>query len=70
MKRALRIIPIVIALTLLAGVVFTQAPPAGPTMLHPNLTVNPVISNLTTPISMAFLGGNDFLLCWKRIPGR
>ena len=65
MKRALRLIPIVSALTLLAGVVFTQAPPAGPTMLDPNLTVNPVISNLTTPISMAFLGGNDFLLLEK-----
>jgi len=65
MRHVFRTVPIALAVTLLAGLVFTQAPPPGPSMLHPNLTVAPVVSNLTTPISMAFLGANDFLVLEK-----
>jgi len=34
-------------------------------MLHPNLTVKPVVSNLDLPVSMAFIGTQDFLLLEK-----
>src|SRR5262245_57803974 len=37
----------------------------GPSMLHPNLAVRPVIGDLITPITMAFLGPNDFLVLEK-----
>jgi glucose/arabinose dehydrogenase len=37
----------------------------GPTMLHPQLDVRPVVSGLTTPTSIAFLGPNDFLIIEK-----
>ena len=37
----------------------------GPTMLVPNLAVRPVISGLTTPISMAFLGDQELLVLEK-----
>jgi aldose sugar dehydrogenase len=44
---------------------FVAAQTEGPTMLHPRLDVRPVISGLTTPITMAFLGENEFLLLEK-----
>lgn len=50
---------------------FTAAPfvaaqtEVGPTMLHPGLDVRPVISGLTTPISMAFLSDNEMLVLEK-----
>ena len=37
----------------------------GPTMLHPNLAVRAVVSGLTTPTSMAFIGEDDFLVLEK-----
>jgi Glucose/sorbosone dehydrogenases len=37
----------------------------GPTMLDSNLAVKTVVAGLTTPISMAFLGNNDFFLLEK-----
>jgi glucose/arabinose dehydrogenase len=42
-----------------------EAAPAGPTMLDPNLTVSTVVSGLTTPSSIAFLGRNDLLVLEK-----
>src|SRR5919197_1835399 len=42
-----------------------KAAPAGPTMLDPRLTVNTVVSGLTTPSSIAFLGPNDMLVLEK-----
>jgi glucose/arabinose dehydrogenase len=54
------------AVALLAG---SGAPPGaaqgGPTMLDPSLTVRPVVSGLTTPSSIAFLGANDMLVIEK-----
>src|SRR5687767_10375390 len=43
----------------------TRAQAAGPTMLVPNLAVREVICDLVTPIAMAFIGPNDFLLLEK-----
>ncbi len=37
----------------------------GPVMLHPNLGVRAVVSGLTTPTTMAFLGPGDFLVLEK-----
>jgi glucose/arabinose dehydrogenase len=37
----------------------------GPTMLDPRLTVSTVVSGLTTPSSIAFLGANDMLVLEK-----
>jgi glucose/arabinose dehydrogenase len=42
-----------------------QAAPAGPTMLDPSLTVRTVVSGLTTPTSIAFLGPSDMLVLEK-----
>jgi aldose sugar dehydrogenase len=42
-----------------------QAQATGPSMLHPNLAVRPVVSDLITPISMAFLSANDILVLEK-----
>src|ERR671931_450423 len=42
-----------------------KAAPAGPTMLDPSLTVKTVVSGLTTPTSIAFLGPNDMLVLEK-----
>jgi glucose/arabinose dehydrogenase len=63
-----------IAAVLLAGALTYLGPaqkgdataaPAGPTMLDPSLTVRTVVSGLTTPSSMAFLGPNDLLVLEK-----
>jgi aldose sugar dehydrogenase len=37
----------------------------GPTLVDPNLAVRTVVGGLTTPIAMAFLGANDFLVTEK-----
>jgi aldose sugar dehydrogenase len=42
-----------------------EAQQVNPTMLDPNLEVRTVASGLVTPISMAFLGANDFLVLEK-----
>src|SRR5262249_43841129 len=36
-----------------------------PTLVDPNLAVSTVVSGLTTPISIAFLGPNDFFILEK-----
>src|SRR5262249_4359917 len=41
------------------------SPSEGPTMTDPNLAVTPVITGLDQPMSMAFLGANDFLILEK-----
>src|SRR4029078_9719109 len=45
----------------------TQVQPAAatPSMVDPNLTVSTVVSGLAQPISLAFLGVNDFLVLEK-----
>lgn len=56
-----------LALALLAPLVVTSASADshGPTMLDPSLDVEEVVSGLTTPISMAFLGEGDLLVTEK-----
>ncbi|HEX5875349.1 MAG TPA: PQQ-dependent sugar dehydrogenase [Pyrinomonadaceae bacterium] len=42
-----------------------EAQSSGPEMLVPNLAVRTTVTDLITPISMAFLGANDFLVLEK-----
>src|SRR5947208_593224 len=42
-----------------------QAQVSTPTVVDPNLAVSTVVSGLTTPTSMAFLGPNDFFVLEK-----
>jgi glucose/arabinose dehydrogenase len=42
-----------------------RAQGAAPTMLHPNLAVRTVVTGLTEPTTMAFIGWNDFLVLEK-----
>ena len=57
----------VLAMTaLLAGVLAAPAlAQTGPQLVDPNLGVRPVVTGLTTPSTMAFLGPNDFLVVEK-----
>src|SRR5687768_8861015 len=43
----------------------TRAQADGPTLLVPNLAIREVVSDLVTPITMAFIGPNDFLVLEK-----
>src|SRR5258706_10442446 len=43
----------------------SRASAATPQMVDPNLGVRPVVTGLTMPTSMAFLGANDFLVLEK-----
>jgi aldose sugar dehydrogenase len=71
----LRALPAIAGLVLLAGVLaqagsaqrdaVATAAQSGPTMLDPSLTVRTVVSGLTTPSSIAFLGPNDMLVLEK-----
>jgi glucose/arabinose dehydrogenase len=51
------------AIVLMPGM--TQAQTATPSLVDPHLDVRTVVQGLITPISMAFLGPNDFLLLEK-----
>lgn len=42
-----------------------QLPPLNPTLMDPSLRVSTVVSGLTQPIAMAFLGPNDLLVTEK-----
>jgi uncharacterized repeat protein (TIGR01451 family) len=42
-----------------------NAPASGPSMLDPNLSVKTVVSGLSQPTSMAFIGNNDFFVLEK-----
>ncbi|MDX6288212.1 MAG: hypothetical protein QOH42_11, partial [Blastocatellia bacterium] len=42
-----------------------NAPANGPSMLDPNLSVRTVVSGLSQPTSMAFIGNNDFFVLEK-----
>jgi uncharacterized repeat protein (TIGR01451 family) len=42
-----------------------NAPANGPSMLDPNLSVKTVVSGLSQPTSMAFIGNNDFFVLEK-----
>src|SRR5687768_8980699 len=66
MKR----LPFVLLIVLLIGIsVITLDKPSaqssGPEMLVPNLAVRTTVSDLITPISMAFIGPNDFFVLEK-----
>jgi glucose/arabinose dehydrogenase len=59
-----------VAAVVLSTVVAQAGPPVGraqggPSMLEPNLAVTTVVSGLTTPSSIAFLGLNDLLVLEK-----
>lgn len=66
-SRGARLPLLVLTLLLLAlSAGSLSAQTAGPEMLHPRLTVHPVVSGLTTPTTMAFLpGGTDFFVLEK-----
>jgi glucose/arabinose dehydrogenase len=49
----------------MARQVSAQEPPPAPAMVDPGLGVRTVVSGLTTPVSMAFIGRNDFLVLEK-----
>jgi glucose/arabinose dehydrogenase len=58
------------AAVVLACVVAQAGPPlgraqGGPTMLDPSLTVRTLVTGLTTPSSLAFIGSNDLLVLEK-----
>ncbi|PYS81148.1 MAG: hypothetical protein DMF70_09720, partial [Acidobacteria bacterium] len=42
-----------------------NAPASGPSMLDPNLSVKTVVTGLSQPTSMAFIGNNDFFVLEK-----
>src|SRR5258707_1990328 len=42
-----------------------NAPASGPSMLDPNLSVKTVMTGLSQPTSMAFIGNNDFFVLEK-----
>lgn len=46
-------------------IILVQPAAASPTMLDPNLTVSTVLTGLNQPISLAFLGANDFFVLEK-----
>jgi aldose sugar dehydrogenase len=57
-----------IALSLLmsfTSIHFVAAQEEMPEMLHPRLDVRPVVTGLTTPTTMAFLGLNEFFVLEK-----
>jgi aldose sugar dehydrogenase len=56
---------VAISLVLVAGRRPVAAQPAGPSMLDPQLSVRPVVTGLTTPISMAFLDTHNILVLEK-----
>ena len=68
MKRAGKtagILAQVLAAVLFASVQMAAAQTDGPTLRDPNLMVRTVVSGLITPVSMAFLGHDDFLVTEK-----
>ena len=54
-----------LAITFCRTDVRVRAQETGPSMVHPNLAVRPIVSGLVTPITMAFLGTNDILVLEK-----
>jgi glucose/arabinose dehydrogenase len=58
-------IAIVAAVVVLATVPIVTQSTSGPQMLHPQLAVHTVVSELVTPTTMAFLGEDDFLVLEK-----
>ncbi len=62
-KRMLVALLAILALSTSASLVSAQA--TGPEMLSPGLAVRPVVSGLTLPTTLAFLGDGDFLVLEK-----
>jgi glucose/arabinose dehydrogenase len=54
-----------VILPVFAGAVLCAQTPPPPSLVDNNLRVSTVVSGLTTPIGMAFLGANDFLVIEK-----
>ena len=66
--RTLILLLVLVCLSVLAGSRLSSdagAQSSGPEMLVPNLAVRTTVADLITPISMAFIGSNDFLLLEK-----
>ena len=68
--RKRRLLTLVAVVGMLAGLLLDDGIPvtaqtSGPTMLHPNLGVRPVVTGLTQPSTMAFIGDNDLLVLEK-----
>ena len=64
------LLTLAVVVGLLAGLLFHDGIPVtaqttGPTMLHPNLSVRTVVTGLTQPTTMAFIGENDLLVLEK-----
>src|SRR5687767_1065748 len=59
------LLAIFLAITLCGTDGTVRAQGTGPSMLHPNLALRPIVSGLITPITMAFLGTNDILVLEK-----
>jgi glucose/arabinose dehydrogenase len=66
-----RIATLTVAMVAVAATALLPGPPSavraqnGPTLVDRNLVVNPVVSGLSQPISMAFLGPTDLLVLEK-----
>ena len=64
-----RVLTLAAVIGLLAVFLYRDADPltaqAGPTMLHPNLSVRAVVTGLTQPMTIAFIGENDLLVLEK-----
>lgn len=66
-----RSLPCVLLLTAIAAVIFCQSPTStlaqgsSPSVVDPNLRVRTVISGLSEPTTMAFLGADEFLVLEK-----
>jgi glucose/arabinose dehydrogenase len=67
MRRSTPRVLLVLGLAAAVGVPTgpTGAQMAGPTLFDPNLEVRPVVEELVTPISAAFIGPNDLLVLEK-----
>lgn len=61
LASAVHVVPLMVAVCVL----FPSSLRAQPTLVDPELTVSTVVSGLTQPISMAFIGPNDILVTEK-----
>jgi aldose sugar dehydrogenase len=66
MRGRLRSMWLVLALAVAAPLAFATAAPAqAPELVDPDLTVQPAVSGLSQPVSMAFIGRDDMLVLEK-----
>jgi aldose sugar dehydrogenase len=65
MRRPIRLLAAMLGSALATALFLPARGQATPTVLDPNLGVRAAASGLVTPISIAFLGPNDFLVLEK-----